>query len=281
MTNEIPETFQQERVSIANVDVNKVGVRVPPFWPEEPEIWFAQIEGQFVISNITADTTKFYYVIGHLEPQYAKEVKDIITNPPSLNKYDKLKDELIKRLSASREAKIQQLLMHEELGNRKPSQFLRHLQSLAGPSIPDDFIRSIWCSRLPSNLQALIASQPTISMEASADLADRVHDIVSPPLQVSATSAAQPVPGSSMQSMAIEIAELKEAVKNLTLQLNRPARPRNRSDSHQRQRSSSRRSESSYRKYPLCWYHSKHGADARRCIKPCDFHKSENAQGSR
>lgn len=162
----------------------KVVMRVPPFWPEEPEIWFAQVEGQFEVSKITTDSTKFYYVSSNLDPLYAKEVKDIITSPPTTDKYKKLKEELIKRLSASRERKIQQLLMHEELGSRKPSQFLRHLQSLAGAAIPDDFIRSIWCSRLSSNLQTLIASQPTSTLETSADLADRVYDIVTPGLDV-------------------------------------------------------------------------------------------------
>lgn len=273
------------RVSTKPFELFKVGIRVPPFWPEEPELWFSQIEGQFLISNITADTTKFYYVTSHLEPQYSKEVKDIITSPPATNKYDKLKEELIKRLSASRERKIQQLLMHEELGNRKPSQFLRHLQSLAGTTVPDDFIRSIWCSRLPANLQTLIASQPTSTLEATADLADRVHDIVAPSLQVASTSSAYAVPG-SMQSMANEIAELKAAVKNLTMQLNngqnrsRDQRRPNRPNDRNRKRSRSR-SQSNYQKFPNCWYHNRHGANATQCIKPCDYGKSGNAQGGR
>lgn len=277
-----PAKKKKERVSTKPFELYKVGIRVPPFWPEEPELWFSQIEGQFVISNITADTTKFYYVTSHLDPQYSKEVKDIITNPPATNKYDKLKEELIKRLSASRERKIQQLLMHEELGNRKPSQFLRHLQSLAGTTVPDDFIRSIWCSRLPGNLQTLIASQPTSTLEASADLADRVHDIVAPSIHVAATSSTASVPG-SMQSMALEIAELKAAVKNLTMQLKNQPRSRdrpNRSNDRQRKRSRSR-SQSSYRRFPNCWYHNRHGANATQCVKPCDFEKSGNAQGGR
>lgn len=123
-----------------------VGIRVPPFWPEAPEIWFAQV------SNIISDATKFNYVIGQLDPQDAKEVKDIIISPPQTDRYHKLKFELIRRLTASNEKKVQQLLMHEELGDRKPSQFLRHLQGLAGSGVPEDFLRTIWSSRLPSNI---------------------------------------------------------------------------------------------------------------------------------
>jgi len=43
--------------------INRVGICVPPFWPKKPAVWFVQLEGQFVLSNITQDATKFYYVI--------------------------------------------------------------------------------------------------------------------------------------------------------------------------------------------------------------------------
>ncbi|XP_045783658.1 uncharacterized protein LOC123879808 [Maniola jurtina] len=257
-----------------------IKIRIPPFWPEDPELWFAQIEGQFEIAGVVSENTKFFYITSSLSNQYSKEVKDIITSPPESNRYTKLKEELIKRLSASRDRKIQQLLKHEELGNRKPSQFLRHLIGLAGSSVPEDFIKSIWCSRLPASIQTLIASQPAGSLEDLADLADRVCDIVSPSPQVSTSSAAPTTSVHSVESMALEIAELKEAVKNLTMQLNRRDRqPRRR----QTERSTSRRrnrSQSSYRKYPACWYHAKFGSNATKCVKPCNF-ASENQQSGR
>ncbi|XP_028166075.1 uncharacterized protein LOC114356893 isoform X1 [Ostrinia furnacalis] len=175
----------------SNQDVCRVGVRVPPFWPEEPAVWFAQIEGQFALSGINVDATKFYYVVSQLDHQYAAEVKDIIISPPANDKYEKLKSELIKRLTSSKESKIKQLLMHEELGDRKPSQFLRHLQSLSGTTVSDDLMRTIWSSRLPNNLQTIIALQKDSPLEAVADLVDHVHDIAPPSAaQVAMTSAA-------------------------------------------------------------------------------------------
>lgn len=260
----------------------RVGIRVPPFWPEEPEIWFAQVEGQFTISNITSDSTKFNYVIGQLDQQYSKEVKDIIISPPLNDKYEKLKSELIKRLSASKEKKVHQLLMHEELGDRKPSQFLRHLQNLAGSDVPEDFLRTIWSSRLPSNIQTLMASQPGSSLETLADLADRVQDIMTPVHQVAAASSS-PAPGSTIDTMSKEIAELKQAVRNLTIQLDRQgrqARSPHRSSSRQARNTSSARSQSNYRKFPFCWYHAKYGVKANRCQTPCDFGKAGNSRGN-
>lgn len=280
MAQESTRKDDGQRVSIAEPstsDVFKVGIRIPPFWPEEPEIWFAQVEGQFANSGIVNDTTKFNHVIGQLDHQFAKEVKDIIINPPASNKYDKLKSELIKRLSASQEKKVKQLLMHEELGDRKPSQLLRHMQSLAGQQIPDEFLQTIWTSRLPRNIQAVLAVQLNASLEVLADLADRVQDIAAPSPQVASTSHATPAP-SADATIAYEIAEIKKQLQLLTTQVNTRSRPRSRQEN--RDRSLSTRSQSSYTSYPVCWYHAKFGNKARKCISPCDF-KAGFQQGGR
>lgn len=274
-----PELLSEERVSTApSSDIFKVGVRVPPFWPEEPEIWFSQIEGQFAIAGITSDVTKFHYVISQLDRQFSKEVKDIITQPPASNKYGKIKDELIKRLGDSSEKKSQQLLMHEELGDRKPSQFLRHLQDLAGKQVTEEFLRTMWISRLPWNIQSVLAAQPNAELSLLADLADRIHAVVKSTPQVASTSQA---PGSSLDAVMNEIAELRKQVQALTTQGSRPSRAHSRGRSKSRKPSrSNTRSQSSYRKYPTCWYHARHGVNANKCVKPCDFGKSGNATGS-
>ncbi|XP_041980969.1 uncharacterized protein LOC121734424 [Aricia agestis] len=258
-------------------------IKVPPFSPDDPELWFAMIEGQFDVQKITDDHIKFTNVVTNLDIQYAKSVKDVIVAPPSTDRYEKIKQELIKRLSASHEKKVKQLLIHEELGDRKPSQFLRHLQDLGGHSVSDNLLKSIWTNRLPHNIQTVLVSRDSDNLEQLADLADRIQELASP-YTVAAMST-----GTSQSSSSNEIAELKKMVKELTLKLeshtrasccttsrSRP-RERNRSSSRQRQRSSS-----NYNKHPLCWYHAKFGKKAHRCIKPCDFvaDKVGNAFGS-
>lgn len=267
------------QVSIEKGDVFKVSIRIPPFWPEEPEIWFAQVEGQFAINKITSDVTKFNYIIGQLDNQYSREVKDIIISPPVANRYEKLKAELIKRLSASNEKKLKQLLMHEELGDRKPSRFLRHLQGLAGVEVPDDFLKTIWISRLPVGIQTVLAGQPaSAALEDLADLADRVNDVATPSPSVSAADGARS--SSIISELTKEIAELRRQF-NQAFASNRNSRPRSRPTQSGRNRSSSRqRSQSNYRKHPLCWYHGKFGDKASKCIRPCDY-KAENLKGGR
>jgi hypothetical protein len=125
--------------------VYRVAVRLPPFWPGRPAVWFGQAEAQFELADIPQPRTKFKYVVSQLNQQLAAEVEDIIIAPPDHEPYNRLKAELVRRLSTSREQRVRQLLSHEEMGDRKPSQFLRHLKGLA-PDVPNDFLRTIWAS---------------------------------------------------------------------------------------------------------------------------------------
>lgn len=265
-------------VSIAPThDIRRSGIHPPTFWPEKPAVWFLQLEGQFHLAGITEDTTKYYYVVSFLESKYANLIEDILTSPPSTDMYGKLKTELIKRLSVSKENQIRQLLMHEELGDRKPSQFLRHLQQLAGADMPDSFLKTIWTSRLPGNMQTIIACQDSAPLQTLADMADKIHDIVPPTSHVAAASSSRTE--SVLGDMAKQIAELTRQVQALT-NAQHASRPRNRSNSQQRNRSASNRSQSNYRKYPVCWYHARYGNQAKKCVKPCDY-TAGNEKGSR
>lgn len=265
----------------------KLTLKVPTFSPEDPEIWFALLEGQFKNLSITDDDEKYHYVVSNIDVVQAKTVRDVVINPPLNNKYSKIKAELIKRLTASHENKVRQLLTHEQLGDRKASQFLRHLQDLAGRDVPTDFIRSIWSSRLPQNIQTVLASQSTQSLDQLAELADRIQEITSTG-QVAAIRPSTSASNSSDCTPPNELAELRQMIHKLTLKLDEHTRASccstSRARPHERHRSPARqrsRSNSCYRKYPVCWYHAKFGADARKCIKPCDYAKTGNATSSR
>ena len=154
----------------------RVAVRLPPFWPDCPAVWFAQSEAQFELAAITRQQTKFNYVVSQLNQQQVAEFEDIITSPSEHEPYDRLKAELVRRLSTSREQRVRQLPSHEEMGDWKLSQFLWHLKGMA-PDVPDNFLCTIWASRLPPHVQAILAGQTEGSLDSTSHLADKICEV--------------------------------------------------------------------------------------------------------
>ncbi|XP_070164545.1 uncharacterized protein [Polyergus mexicanus] len=247
--------------------INKLAIKIPPFWNEEPELWFAQLEGQFILSGITQDTTKYSYVLSQLESRQIREVKDIITHPPEANKYEVIKRALVQRLSVSQEQRIRQLLELEEIGDRKPSQFLRHLRTLAADNVPDSLLRTLWLGRLPHQTQMILATRTEDCLNDVAEQADRIHEMTSRTV-VAATTTPR-------ETLEAQIQALSKKVTTLMTHL---SRGRSRDKKHDRKVSRTRSQSREFNK-KNCFYHNRFGDKAQKCTPPCAF-QSEKEQGS-
>lgn len=93
---------------------------------------------------------------------------DILVNKPATGIYEKLKTQLIKRLSYPEEQKTGRLIESDnEIRDRKSSQFLRHLRGFA-----DTVFRILWFGQRPAHIQPILAAQKRIPLENVADVAD-------------------------------------------------------------------------------------------------------------
>uniref|UniRef100_A0A8D8RH52 DUF7041 domain-containing protein n=1 Tax=Cacopsylla melanoneura TaxID=428564 RepID=A0A8D8RH52_9HEMI len=226
--------------------IARTAVRLPEFISTDPELWFAMVEGSFTGNQITSEKTKFGHVISALPSRFATEVKDIILNPPPTEPYTKLKTELIQRLCASQEEKTRQLLEREEIGDRKPSQFLRHLQNLADTSISESLLKTLWVSRLPKCIQVALAIIKDKSLSDLASHADSIAEASRPVAsQVSEASNSRPDDRLAARltqfaaSLSQEIASLRQEIHTLR-ESRSNSRTRSPAPSRFRQRSRSR-----------------------------------------
>ena len=64
-------------------------------------IWFAQVEAQFVTWDITNQQTMYNYIVASLSPDIAPEIWDLILSSPIKNQYTNLKEKLIHRMAVS------------------------------------------------------------------------------------------------------------------------------------------------------------------------------------
>ena len=151
-----------------------VACRLPAFISSDSELWFSLVERSFAAWGVREDDERFTTVTNALDSLVTMELRDVIVNPSREKAYNTLKIQIIKRLSSSQEQKTRRLLEIEEMGERKPSQFLRHLQGLAGTSVPESMLRTLWSGRLPFDVRAILAAQKDLPIERLADLADSI-----------------------------------------------------------------------------------------------------------
>ena len=174
------------------------------------------------------------------------------------------------------------------IGDRKPSQFLRELRSLSGTVFRDDVIRTIWLSRLPANMQAILATQKNQTLNQVADLADTIASTYKGNAQYLSEVSQEPSTFDTALNLKMTQLmfrfrqEMTETIRREISAMQLSGRWTGRDHTYARARSNSRgRSHSRNRQGngELWWYHYRFGVYAKNCNQPCTF--SGNANGNR
>lgn len=263
-------TLLETDSSISAVTMRKL----PPFWKENPVLWFAQVEAMFSLSRISNEDTKYGHIIANLEPSILPFISDVVRNPPPRGKYELIKNKLITAFDESDESRVHRVLRNCTLGSDKPSHFLHKLKNLGGNHISEAVLRSIFLEQMPENLRDILIVSEVKDLARLALQADKISEMRTNNFNVAAVSTPLNHSTNSIDNLQEQVNQLTKMIEALSSrqarsEIRRPSSWRRRSQS--RNNRNRRRSSSRENTDGLCYYHRRFSDQARHCTSPCTW----------
>lgn len=262
-----------------------IASRISQFWSQTPKLWFAHFQSIMAPRKV-ADDAKFDLVISKLGREELSYITDIIENLSDTNRYETVKQRLLKVFQESSEQQFHRLVKEMDLGQQRPSQLLRRMQELArNTGVGDDPLKNLWLSRLQPAVRAVLAVSPKDSkLGELAEMADKITESLNSG-EVAAVASSSSAGAEVNIALLAEMKNLSLELKNLRGEVNEiRGRQHQRSQRFQRRGSSSRRarSKSAGRHTPtpgrtpsspdwLCRQHYRYRERARFCEPPCNW----------
>lgn len=162
---------------MADAQVQAVALKLPSFWSAQPAVWFQQAEAQFAVRGITAELTKYYYVIGALDQTTAGRLVDFLETPPTDNQYTALKTRLLATYALSRRDRASKILHMDSLGDRRPSVVMDELLSLMGNHSRCLLFEQVFLELLPPAIRIQLSDADFADPRAVAIKADGLWQI--------------------------------------------------------------------------------------------------------
>ncbi|CAH8437786.1 unnamed protein product [Dicrocoelium dendriticum] len=157
--------------------VEHVTIATPPFHESNLKHWFVQLEALFELRGIRSEILKYLHVVSALSPHVTDDIDDILELPAERKTYEEIKAAILKRTGLSDRQRITKLLSETELGDLKPSQLLRKMQSLVKPDMVDDtFLKEMRLRRLPCEMCNILYANAGASLTLMADIADQIWE---------------------------------------------------------------------------------------------------------
>ncbi|XP_050338331.1 uncharacterized protein LOC126764722 [Bactrocera neohumeralis] len=176
------------------------------------------VEAVLQVARITNDASRYNQIVSALDTDAMLQLADFLQNPPEIDKYAKLKDEILKRFSESSDRALTEV----QLDDKKPSQLLRPLRILMGDRASEDLLRIKWLALLPPStsrcLKVLRDAPPDELAEVANELMENQagHSVTATHLQpAQAAHRGDKFENTLLTSMAKDLSGLKLAIADL------------------------------------------------------------------
>jgi hypothetical protein len=155
-------------------------VRLPPFWPHAPQLWFSQAECLFTVHNVSDQFHRYCLVVASLQHDSLRRVADIAEAPLAGVAYDTIKQRLLTSHQMTGFQRAERLFAMPALGARKPSELMAEMLEICPRSEEKtELFACLFLQWLPREIHVLLARVDHKDPKELAEQADHfwgLHD---------------------------------------------------------------------------------------------------------
>ncbi|XP_075163235.1 uncharacterized protein LOC142235863 [Haematobia irritans] len=164
--------FQQAQPQISSA----TSVKIPPFWKQNPKLWFIQVEAAFKVNRITRSETKYDHIIYNLDLETLEFASDIIMATTFEGcKYEVLKKKLISAFTESDEKKLRHLLLGHAICDQKPSHYLQMMRNAETGHVSESVLRALFYEQMPEKIKIILTGN-----KGNLEQADKIMEQLNP-----------------------------------------------------------------------------------------------------
>ena len=309
------QLLQQALVTNTNRGVSSKKPELPPFDSKNIEPWIRRTENAFLRVGISDPKLKFAHLESVISVELHPTVNEYFNGDATQDNYDSLLKFLRDRYGRTLEQQVQSAIQGIRRNGRLPTDLVAAFDDQMGKVTLDDIKKEHLLNELPETIRTQLADRVTkLNYKELAVAADEyfdrdgtlrsnnynsVNNINNNP-----PSAAPPSTGRPSAQQPVYPSNFTTAFGeeyNADTDINAVNRPRNggssntnnghprtpsnqrgnRAGSRNRPQSRTRSSSRGPRQNPAwCWYHNKHGQEAKNCQQPCNFVSNGSQQGN-
>jgi hypothetical protein len=183
---------QQENGIIPVIAVGGGGsVRLLPFWPHAPQLWFSQAECLFTVHNVSDQFHRYCLVVASLQHDSLRRVADIVEAPPADVAYNTIKQCLLASHQMTGFQRAERLFAMPAFGARKPSELMAEMLEicLRGEEKTELFA-CLFLQRLPREIRMLLARVDHKDPKELAEQADHFWGLHDTPTNIATVTVA-------------------------------------------------------------------------------------------
>jgi hypothetical protein len=253
-------------------------VRLPPFWPHAPQLWFSQAECLFTVHNVSDQFHRYCLVVASLQHDSLRRVADIVEAPPAGEAYNTIKQRLLASHQMTGFQRAERLFAMPALGARKPSELMAEMLEICPRGEEKtELFACLFLQRLPREIRVLLARVDHKDPKELAEQADHFWGLHDTPSSIAAVTLSG---GGGEEQLVAAVRTAAGSVRGRGGRGRRGGRGGGGGGSASRIPYESELSRDARLAAGLCLKHWRYGEHANSCEQPCAWPGNGQAGGN-